>query len=697
MLRGLSVGALLKSIVAALAAGVIVTLALGAWDSWSRVIAVRRIAAVADVSAYVFQALHNLRLDGSLSFRGLTLDKQLTAIDPQVARARENEMPALKSVLTELHRVEFAGRDSTLSDLDHAVKRLTALHQESAAAFLQPKAARRPGLAKEFQDEINALLKALDTLSERLSRLVKLDDGFVDHLFEIKQLAWAARGPGGDLSVLTSNALAGEPVPPDVLTRYGENVGKITIAWAALEDLASGLPLPRRFTDAVAKAKQEFFGADYTELRLKALKAVIEGKPPAIKVEQWTPMSVGKLASLLGVAEAALDVAKDYAAAQHSETLLKLLVKLALLIAAVGFAGAMMWVVSMRVSRPLRRIQEAMLKVAGGDLTVEVSFAGRQDEIGALGNALQVFKDSRVEADRLRAEQRDNETRAAAQRKTEMHKLADEFHAAVGDIVDTVSSASIQLEAAAGTLTKTADTTQQLAGTVTTASEDASTNVQSVARATEEMAASVQEIARQVNESSRIAGVAVDQAGKTDARITELMSAASRIGDVVQLITAIAEQTNLLALNATIEAARAGEAGKGFAVVAQEVKALAAQTAKATDEIGTQITSMQSATRDSAAAIKEIGGTIERIAEIAATIAAAVEQQGAATQEISRSVQQAERGTGKVATNIADVNRGASETGSASAQVLDAAKSLARESGHLKLEVEKFVQMVRAA
>jgi len=200
-----------------------------------------------------------------------------------------------------------------------------------------------------------------------------------------------------------------------------------------------------------------------------------------------------------------------------------------------------------------------------------------------------------------------------------------------------------------------------------------------------------------VQESSRIAGEAVKHAEKTDQRVTALAEAASRIGDVVKLITAVAEQTNLLALNATIEAARAGEAGKGFAVVAQEVKALAAQTAKATDEIGTQIAGMQTATRESVTAIKEIGGTIGRIFEISSTIAAAVEEQGAATQEIARNVSEAARGTAQVAANITDVNRGASETGSASARVLTSAQSLSGESNRLKLEVAKFLDTVRAA
>jgi methyl-accepting chemotaxis protein len=207
----------------------------------------------------------------------------------------------------------------------------------------------------------------------------------------------------------------------------------------------------------------------------------------------------------------------------------------------------------------------------------------------------------------------------------------------------------------------------------------------------------VDEIARQVAESSRIATEAVAQAQKTGARIAELSQAAARIGDVVQLITDIAAQTNLLALNATIEAARAGDAGRGFAVVASEVKALAAQTAKATGDIGTQIAGMQMATEESVTAIKEIGGTIARISEIAGAIAAAVEEQGAATQEIARNVQQAANGTSQVATNIVDVNRGAAETGTASSQVLSSAQSLSGESQNLKNEVERFLTTVRAA
>jgi len=303
----------------------------------------------------------------------------------------------------------------------------------------------------------------------------------------------------------------------------------------------------------------------------------------------------------------------------------------------------------------------------------------------------------RENEERTTEERRVAREKADAERKEAMSRLADEFEAAVGKIVDTVSTTSSELEAAAVTMSKTAETTQELSAAVASASEESSTNVESVASATDEMAASVNEISRQVQESSKIATEAVTQAQRTDARISQLSQAAGRIGDVIKLITAIAEQTNLLALNATIEAARAGEAGKGFAVVAQEVKQLASQTAKATDEIRSQIAGMQTATQESVGAIKEIGETIERISQIATTVAAAVEEQGASTHEIARNVQQAAQGTAQVTGNITEVTRGAAETGSASAQVLTSARSLASESTHLKMEVAKFLATVRAA
>ena len=346
---------------------------------------------------------------------------------------------------------------------------------------------------------------------------------------------------------------------------------------------------------------------------------------------------------------------------------------------------------------PLTAMTRAMGLLAGGDLAVEIPGRGKTDEIGDMAKAIEVFKTNMIDTERMRADQVEVEARQAESRKQDMVRLADQFEQAVGEIVDTVSSASGELEASAGTLTATATRAQDLSTEVASASQEATANVQAVASATEQLSSSVSEIARQVQESARIASDAVGQATKTNARVSELSKAAARIGDVVELISTIAGQTNLLALNATIEAARAGEAGRGFAVVASEVKALAEQTAKATGEIAQQVSGIQAATEESVGSIREISGTIERLSEISSTVAAAVEQQGAATQEISRNVQQAAHGTQRVSTNIGDVQRGAAETGSASSQVLSAARSLSADSNRLKQEVAKFLSSVHAA
>jgi methyl-accepting chemotaxis protein len=406
-----------------------------------------------------------------------------------------------------------------------------------------------------------------------------------------------------------------------------------------------------------------------------------------------SPKTDWKLNDVRGVLEVASVIDAQLA---HGATLTHLMVAGAIAVGLILFGVTLM--LTRGVTSPLRGMVRDMQKLAAGDFNVVLPGLGRRDEVGAMAAAVEEFKAKAVERARQEAEQEAAAKRAAAsERKAEMHRLADGFEATVGNIVTAISQLSDELEGAASTLTGNADSTRQLSDVVAGASREASVNVQSVAHATHELTSSVSEISRHVQESSRIATDAVRQADKTDARIAELSKAATRIGNVVKLITDIAEQTNLLALNATIEAARAGAAGKGFAVVAAEVKTLATQTAKATDEIGAQIAEMQAATQESVTAIKEIGGIISRISEIAMVIATAVEQQSATTGEIARNVDNAARSAAQVATNIGDVNRAAGETGTASGRVLASAKVLSSEGARFKVAVESFLATVRAA
>ena len=364
-----------------------------------------------------------------------------------------------------------------------------------------------------------------------------------------------------------------------------------------------------------------------------------------------------------------------------------------IIIIALGLAG----VAIRSVVSPLRGLTTRMNGLAKGDIEATVSGDERKDEIGAMAKALLVFRDNARDKIRLEAQQEENAHRAEAERLATMSRIANDFEASVGDIVAIVVDAADNLRSVAKTITEMAEMGSQSAATVAGAALEASTNVQTVAAASEELSAAIAEIGQQVARSADISAEAVAEAGKANDMVQELSKTATRIGEVVTLINTIASQTNLLALNATIEAARAGEAGKGFAVVAGEVKALANQTAKATDEISIQINSIQQETRATVASIQGMGGTITNINQISSAIAAAVEEQNAATQEISRNVQLAADGTNDVSHNIGTVNQATTATATAAENLLAAAESLGGQSQRLRAEVQNFLKTVRAA
>ncbi|WP_267422240.1 methyl-accepting chemotaxis protein [Methylobacterium sp. GC_Met_2] len=350
-----------------------------------------------------------------------------------------------------------------------------------------------------------------------------------------------------------------------------------------------------------------------------------------------------------------------------------------------------------RVVRPLGAMQGTMSRLGAGDLDVRIPGLNRRDEIGAMAAAVQLFKDNLIRTRALEAETAQARLAAEDQRRTVMRQLADGFERAVGGIIGLVSASATELQATAQTMSATAAQTADQSTTVAAAAEEAASNVGTVAAAAEELGSSVHEIGRQVQGSAELATATASEADRTTALVQELSGAVTRIGDVVGLIASIASQINLLALNATIEAARAGEAGRGFAVVASEDKALAEQTARATDEISGQITRIQASTGQAVVAIGAITARIQDLSDVATTIAAAVEQQGSATQEIVRNVTQAAQGTGAVTSNVAGVAHAAEETGAAASQVLGAASELSRQSEHLTAEVARFLATVRSA
>jgi len=525
--------------------------------------------------------------------------------------------------------------------------------------------------------------RSLDSLSngafKRASLVASLDrrvNGIQARLYELTSVA------ANDSDAAKAKKLGEE---------LKREIGRIKDSFGAVSESIANDPDAAKTRDQMAKTLKDYAGAagQVVDMSSNSSYALIFMN----SAQQAFDAFVREEAEL----DATVDQEKsDLVDHIHSESQQARIIFVGATLLAALIAGGLSLFLGGLIARPVIELATALRRLAGGELGIETPYVGRRDEIGAIAEALGVFKETAVAAEKLTAD-RERQRIQQEQRATRVDQLAQAFDREVTSVLETVASAAAELQTTAKTMAEAAGQTSRQSSTAMEAAQQAALNVDTVASAAEELAASVEEIGRQMATSTEVAGKAVDEALRTNRTVKGLAEASQKIGAVVQLINDIAGQTNLLALNATIEAARAGEAGKGFAVVASEVKSLATQTAKATEEIGSQVSGMQQATGEAVTAIEGIGSTIETISKVATTIASAVEEQGAATSEISRNVQQAAGGTKTVSENISGVADTAQHTGAAATQVLEAATRLSQESEALRREVDRFLSEVKAA
>ena len=696
----LRISTVLPLMISALALMAVVSAGLAAYEALGRRQNSEAFLKVNEISKLLLRSAGQWAVE-----RGLT-NAALRSPDPlpaerraEIIKKREAADQAFRQAAQRLRGIaDMKAAEKHVVEAETEFQRFQAVRNKVDENLGKPVTARDSELLETFVPTVTHLIEiAAIELRLRLETLTTPPTAALSQLVAIRHLAaQMAENAGRERAFLAGTIGAHAKIGGDGVRKISAFRGQVDVAWETISAIRERTGTSPKILDAIAGVEREYYRA-YGETR-QGVMAAGDTADYKITSTEYFSRATTAINSILQLADAIGTEADQEAFNEEARSTSSLILDTVIFAGCMGLVLLSFWITIFRILRPLSALTRTMGELANGNFDVLLPGLGRKDEIGDMAQAVDSFKIKAQEKAHDEAEAKIQQESAAAElRKLDMHKLATAFESTVGEIVESVSSVSTELEASAGTLTSTAERAQQLTMIVTAASDEATTNVQSVASATEEMASSVTEISRQVQESARMANEAVDQAQATNERVSELSKAASRIGDVVELISTIAGQTNLLALNATIEAARAGEAGRGFAVVASEVKALAEQTAKATGEIGQQITGIQAATQESVGAIKEISGTIGKLSEISSTIAAAVEEQGAATQEISRNVQHAAQGTQKVSSHITDVQRGAGETGSASSRVLSSAQLLSTESNRLKIEMDKFLKTLRAA
>lgn len=693
----MSINGILKVVIAAFGIVLMAVLCQGAWISWNALVSANAISSVASASSNMFVALTSVRLEGAATKAALKAEG-VASLPAFAVSARQRELEFLPLAINDLKQIDFPSRDQTVATLSQTLQRLKDMQLQTERAIALPRASRPVGLEAEFSALNSATMSVLTEIAAKIQPLVQLRDPQVDLLINLHKTAWALRAQAGNaLSNITENITVRGDIPADAVLLQANAFGSIDTMWSTIESQVGPLAQLPTIREAMASAKSQYFASEFRAHQIASLKKLMAGEKLDFDRAQWDTLTVSKLSPLANVAASFIDAAKASAAKAADDAQFNLIVRIVMLVAALGAVVLLLRLVSVRVIRPIETLTLGMSAIADGALDTEIAGADRRDEIGRMAVTVAVFRDGLRRNRELEEQSACDRTMAERSRKELMTDLAAQFEKSVGGIITAVTDSARGLEQAASALNHTANETSHRSTSVASAAEEASANVASVASSAEELSASVQEISRQVHQSEEISAAAVAEAHATAGVVGELSQAAGRISAVLELISNIAGQTNLLALNATIEAARAGEAGRGFAVVAAEVKELANQTAKATADISAQITSIQNSTERAVGAIGSIAETIGSMNKVASTISESVSMQGSATTEIVHAIGQANQGTGEVTDNITMVAEAVRKSGVAAGEVLSASGVLAQQAAQMRKEVDAFLGTIRSA